>query len=95
MEIEQILTNPEHPIESILEYCEKDVIATEKLFIEQLKDIERHFDNKGPLEIIQHGLFTEDQWLLWQKSSATVCLSIINYMMRSIITSLDQRENHQ
>ena len=56
-EIEQILTNPEHPIESILEYCEKDVIATEKLFIEQLKDIERHFDNKGPLEIIQHGLF--------------------------------------
>ena len=28
-EIEQILTNPEHPIESILEYCEKDVIATE------------------------------------------------------------------
>jgi DNA polymerase I-like protein with 3'-5' exonuclease and polymerase domains len=56
-EIEQILTNPEHPIESILEYCEKDVIATEKLFIEQLKDIEKHFDNKGPLEIIQHGLF--------------------------------------
>ena len=27
-----------------------------EVFIEQLKDIERHFDNKGPLEIIQHGL---------------------------------------
>ena len=54
--ISQILNNPEHKIEDTLDYCEKDVIATEKLFYEQLKDIERTFANKGPREIIQHAL---------------------------------------
>ena len=43
-------------IEDILDYCEKDVITTEKLFYEQLKDIERTFVNKGPREVIQHAL---------------------------------------
>ena len=56
-EIEQILNNPDYPIEKILDYCEEDVKATEKLFIAQCKDIEDHFELKGPLEIIQHAQF--------------------------------------
>ena len=55
--INQILYNKDHPIEDTLNYCLDDVLTLEKVFIQQLKDIEETFCNKGPLEIIQHALF--------------------------------------
>ena len=55
--INKILYDPNHPIEDIVDYCLDDVLTTEKVFVEQLKDIEETFSNKGPLEIIQHALF--------------------------------------
>ena len=55
--IDRILNDPTHPIDDIVDYCLDDVLTTEKVFYEQLKDLEKTFKNKGPTEIISQALF--------------------------------------
>jgi len=44
-------------LDKIIKYCQRDVEATEALFIAQLKDIEKHYPNEGPHTLISQANF--------------------------------------
>ena len=46
--------------EKILDYCLSDVLTLEKLFLKQLKDIEKLKPNAGPHDIISQAIFSGD-----------------------------------
>ena len=50
-------TYTDKQMNDILDYCGRDVIATEALFLAQLKDIEKHYPNEGPQTLIAQALF--------------------------------------
>ena len=50
-------TYTDKQLKSIVDYCERDVLTLEHIFIEQLKDIERNYPNAGPKTIISQANF--------------------------------------
>ena len=51
------LTYTDEQLKSIIKYCERDVLTLEHIFIEQLKDIEKHYPNTGPKTFISQANF--------------------------------------
>ena len=50
-------TYTDEQMQSILDYCERDVLTLEHIFINQLKDIEANYPNYGPKTFISQANF--------------------------------------
>ena len=54
-------TYTDEQMQSILDYCERDVLTLEHIFINQLKDIEANYPNYGQKHLSARLISTQDQ----------------------------------